>query len=191
MIEVNKFMRLRKVEDVVKDLEHYNKCVDAWSDAFEWLKEVTKDKRDKKATKAILTKWQTEYRSGHMEQRDLGNGMGWEIYISDDPYHKEKNCIYVNACDVAHYSNGEKYLRPVKDFYTGMFSYDKGSTWQEVLDTITKYVLPKHVTIDTNKIQIMHRGLSRLKEAVDYLEELDNKYYNENGAYIVSKIVER
>ena len=189
MINITNHTSIKTSEEVMAELDHYNKCVDAWLDAFEWLKEATKDKLDKKATKAILTKWQTEYTSGHRQEKYLGNGMGWEIYIGDSPYKHECNMIYINACDDSEYSNGERYLKPVKDFYTGMFEYEKGATWQEVLDAITRYRLPQKVTFDEETIKDWHDRLGDIIRMAQFLEHLNDSNYKAYGWYPISKFI--
>ena len=189
MYNIHYNTKIKTVAEVEAELDHRNRCVDAWLDAFEWLKEATKDKLDKKATKAILTKWQTEYTSGHMEEKDLGNGLGWQIHMGQSPYKSECNMIYVNACDVDYYSNGNKFLRPVKDFYTGQFEYPKGATWREVLEAITKYTLPQKVTYTMDDLEDFHDNLVAIVEGLQDMNNADYTYYKDNGWYPVNKFI--
>ena len=180
---------LKTVAEVKAELLHHNECVDAWADAMEWLENAVKDKLNKKATKAILTKWQTEYTSGHRQEKDLGNGLGWEIYMRQSPYDNECNMIYLNACDVEYYSNGQKFLKPVRDFYTGQFEYPKGATWAEVLDAIHKYVLPQKYQIDDYYLERTHENLQNIIKEMRELEHYDNEHYKTAGYYLVSKFM--
>lgn len=180
---------LKTVAEVKAELLRHNECVDAWTDAMEWLEEATKNKRDKKATKAILTKWQTEYTSGHRQEKDLGNGLGWEISMGQSPYDSECNMIYLNACDVEYYSNGQKFLKPVSNFYTGQFEYPKGATWQEVIDSIRKYVPPQKYQIDDYYLERTHENLQNIIKEMRELEHYDNEHYETAGYYIVSKFM--
>lgn len=180
---------LKTVAEVKAELLHHNECVDAWTDAMEWLENAVKDKLDKKATKAILTKWQTEYTSGHRQEKDLGNGLGWEIYMGQSPYDNECNMIYLNVCDVEYYSNGQKFLNPVRNFYTGQFEYPKGATWAEVLDAIHKYVLPQKYQIDDYYLERTHENLQNIIKEMQELEYYDNRYYKTAGYYLVSKFM--
>lgn len=190
MMNITTRTEIKTVEEVMAELDHRNKCVDAWNDAFEWLKETVRDKLNKKATKAILTKWQTEYTSGHRQEKDLGNGMGWEIYMGESPYHTgERNMIWLNACDVDYYSNGVKFLKPVKDFYTGQFEYDKGATWQEVLDAITKYTLPQKVVYDEKLVKEWHDRLQDLVRLMGFTEHLEEECYMNNNWYPTYKFI--
>lgn len=188
-MRLNDRQELKPVMEVKAELLHHNECVDAWNDAMKWLEDTVKDKLDKKATKAILTKWQTEYTSGHRQEKDLGNGLGWEIYMGQSPYSNECNMIWLNACDVEYYSNGEKYLKPVKDFYTGQFEYPKGATWGEVLDAIHKYVLPQKYQIDDYYLERTHDNLADLLKTMKELEHFDNEHYKKAGYYIINKFI--
>lgn len=172
---------LKTIAEVKAELQQRNAYVNAWYDAFTWLEEVTKDKRDKKATKAILTKWTTQYTSGHREERDLGDGVGWEIYMGTSPYDDNCNMIWLNACDVEYYSNGDKYLKPARNFYTGQFEYPKGATWQEVIDAITKYTLPQKVTFTDDDLKDWHDRLTDIVRLLQFTEDLDWKHYKETN----------
>lgn len=188
-MNLNYNTRIKTVGEVKAEIQHHNDCVDAWHDAFNWLEEATKDKRDKKATKAILTKWTTEYTSGHCEERDLGNGLGWSIIMGQSPYDSNCNMIYLNACDVEYYSNGDKYLKPVRDFYTGQFEYPKGATWQEVIDAITKYTLPGKWTYTNDDLEDFHDNLVAIVEGLQDMNNADYTFYKDNGWYPVNKFV--
>ena len=163
---------LKTVAEVKAELLHHNECVDAWTDAMEWLENAVKDKLDKKATKAILTKWQTEYTSGHRQEKDLGNGLGWEIYMGQSPYDNECNMIYLNACDVEYYSNGQKFLKPVRDFYTGQFEYPKGATWKEVIDAVraSDRLLQATLEQDADMVAV---GIEKAHAAMSHLQYND------------------
>ena len=189
MKQINERQQIKTVAEVKAELLHHNDCVDAWNDAMKWLEEATKDKLDKKATKAILTKWQTEYTSGHCQEKDLGNGLGWEIRIGQSPYDNECNMIYLNACDVEYYSNGQKFLKPVKDFYTGQFEYHKGATWKEVLEAIHKYALPQKYQVDDYYLERTHDNLENVIKEMQELEYYDNEHYKTAGYYLLNKFM--
>ena len=188
-MRLNDRQELKTVMEVKAELLHHNECVDAWNDAMKWLEDTVKNKLDKKATKAILTKWQTEYTSGHRQEKDLGNGLGWEIYMGQSPYSNECNMIWLNACDVEYYSNGKKFLKPVRDFYTGQFEYPKGATWAEVLEAIHKYVLPQKYQIDDYYLERTHDNLADLLKTMKELEHFDNEHYKTAGYYIINKFI--
>ena len=188
-MNLNYNTKIKTIAEVKAEIQHHNDCVDAWQDAFKWLEEATKDKRDKKATKAILTKWTTQYTSGHCEERDLGNGLGWNIIMGQSPYDSDCNMIYLNACDVEYYSNGDKYLKPVRDFYTGQFEYPKGATWQEVIDAITKYTLPQKWTYTDDDLEDFHDNLVAIVEGLQDMNNADWTFYKNNGWYPVTKFV--
>lgn len=189
MKQINERQEIKTVAEVKVELLHHNECVDAWEDAMNWLTEATKDKLDKKATKSILTKWQSEYTSGHRQEKDLGNGLGWEIYMGQSPYNSECNMIYLNACDVKYYSNGQKFLKPVRDFYTGQFEYPKGATWKEVLETIYEYVLPQKYQIDDYYLERTHENLENVIKEMRELEHYDNQHYKTAGYYLLNKFM--
>lgn len=176
---------IKTVADVKAGMLRHNELVKAWDDAMNWLTDVTKDKLDKKATKAILTKWQTEFTSGHCEQRYLNNGYGWEIMMGDSPYKtNECNMIFINACEESSYTNGERYLKPAKDFYTGRFEYPKGATWSEVLECIHKYAAPKSYQIDDYYLERTHDNLENIVKEMRELEHYDWEHYKTNGYYL-------
>ena len=191
-MEISYRTEIKTVEEVKKELDQHNKYVDVWEDAMAWLTEVTKDKLDKKATKSILDKWETTTTSGHNKKKYINEELGWEIYMGDSPYDS-KNCnmIYINVCTVEYYTTGERYLNPVKNFYTGQFEYPKGSTWAEVFEVIHKYVQPKKFEFDDYCLERVWRGLSYVVKELQELESFDNTYNKHKGYYILNRFIKR
>lgn len=182
MIKIDRYTKVYDGETVRAKMQEHNTAVDVFEDAMKWLQEATADKLDKKATKAILTKWETEYASGHEEVRYLDNGYGWRIYMGDYQYRDEK-AITIEVCKREDYSNGEPHLVPLKDFYNGSFSYPKGSTWREVWEHIDPYWKPKKYDYRyTDLIKISER-LQALVDTVKNLESESNENYNNKNWY--------
>lgn len=177
MIKLDKYTRVRSVEDVRAELEEFNRCVDVLRDAMTWLEEATKDKLDKRATVAILDKINTEYRSYHCKERELG-AYKWSITMTDG-YRDDKRI------DITLYKKNEHgYYSEVRNFDYTNYSYPKGATWAEVWDEINKYVKPHYKTIDEDKMQVYHDKLQAMVEDLKELEAESDRIYKEEYWYL-------
>lgn len=176
MIKLDKYTRVRSVEDVCAELEEFNKCVDILRDAMTWLEEATKDKLDKKATRAILDRVSTEYRDYYHKEKKLGD-YKWSITMTDS-YHPEDKNINITIYKKSDYGYSE-----VKNFYCSEFRYPKGSTWAEVWENINRYAKPHYNIIDEDAMQVYHDKLVAMLEELKELEAENDRNYKNNHWY--------
>lgn len=182
MIEIDdRFTNVRDIKDVAEEIGKRNECVDVYYKALAWLREATKNKLDKKATKAILTKHKTEYNEWHSEERDLGNGYGWRITMGDSRYNDRKT-ISIDVCKVVEH-DGKPYLEAISGMDWGDFSYESGSTWGEVIEVIDNWAKPKKQIFNFQDAYEIHKKLTWILDELRKMEEDSNKHHKECGWY--------
>ena len=191
MITVDKCTEIKSVEEIKQEIDEFNSGVEAYNAAIKWLKEATKNKMNSKATKAILPKWETEYRSGYEATGSLGNGYGWSITMGDSGYHTpgREKCINIKACKEEKYSNGKPVLVEIENFYCGKTTYAKGATWAEVHGEIERFVKPQKKTYTMQELQEWHDIAQAAVDKIREIENYDDQVYKERGFYPVSKFI--
>ena len=117
----------------------------------------------------------TEWQSWRCEEKNFDDGYGWRIRINDSRYGDKKEMDFDVVQD-----DGYGSYQSI-DFYGGSFSFDKGATWQEVLDSINKYVLPKQKSYTMDQLQATYDKLAAMIEECKRLDEESEANYKELG----------
>lgn len=175
-MRLDKWSKTRTASDVLADTRKHNENVAKWHDAMRWLVVATADKTDKKATTALFTQHEMNGYKWRAEQ-----GKGWEMTITSDRYNPDKNSlnIYITDADGA-FIKGYEYH----------YSYEKGATWQDVIDAIYRYTPPKKWNITEETAVRYHTALTNIIKSIQEIEEQADKDEPTFGTNILWRFVE-
>ena len=124
---MNMWSKVKSVEEVKQAIDKKNALVDAWYDAYNWLREATKGKLDKKATRNIFEVHKINDYKWREQEKYLGNGYGWKIGIRDNPYHYygggNEKLLFIRVCEEEIASDGYKNLKDVGFFLSHNFVF--------------------------------------------------------------------
>lgn len=176
MFKFDKYTELESVDQVKAKIDEYNKCVEIFYDAYNWLQNKISDKLDKKATAVILTKHENEWQSWRCEEKNFDDGYGWRIRLSDNRFNSESKSIDFDVVKDDGYGSYKSI-----GFYGGSFSFDKGATWQEVINSINGYALPKQKSYTMDQLQATYDKLAAMVEECKKIEAESEANYKELG----------
>lgn len=178
-MRLDKWSKTRTVSDVLSDARKHNDYVLCWHSAVGWL--VAHAKRDKKATSALFTKHTTSSGYTWREQSDRCLDYGWSITMTPDRYNPDKNSlnIYITNADGT-FIKGYEYH----------YSYEKGATWQDVIDAIYRYAPPKKWDITEETAVRYHTALTNIIKSIQEIEEQADKDEKTVGTNLLWRFVE-
>lgn len=182
MITFNRYTRVKSATEVAEKLAEKNAAADAWAQAFAWLKKATAGKLEKKATQAILEKHENGNYSWHAQTEHIGNGYGWSITLGDYRYGYEgrEKEITITICKESPYDATR--LQELRG-YNYTYSFAKGATWREVLESIEKYANPKKASYSTDELEKIHATFCDMVKRVQELEAKSNENEKQNNYY--------